>query len=120
MEIWNLEFEFLAEKFRPYMSLNFLSYVFIFSIAEIHSNFTPPNMLLKVFLKHNKLPRYFLKNYIKNFGTVKLAWIFTIEKLKTDDKSLITCTWSKLFLLQIQIPDCEFPSSFYSASNIVL
>jgi hypothetical protein len=24
-------------------------------------------------------------------GTVKLAWIFTIEKLKTDDKSLITC-----------------------------
>ncbi|MDR3291479.1 MAG: hypothetical protein LBT10_04940, partial [Methanobrevibacter sp.] len=42
----------------------------------------------------------------------------TIEKLKTDDKSLITCTWSKLFLLQIQIPDCEFPSSFYSAVKL--
>jgi hypothetical protein len=28
------------------------------------------------------------------YGTVKLAWIFTIEKLKTDDKSLITCVWA--------------------------
>jgi hypothetical protein len=30
------------------------------------------------------------KNYHSNMGTVKLAWIFTIEKLKTDDKSLMT------------------------------
>jgi hypothetical protein len=28
------------------------------------------------------------------FGTVKLAWIFTIEKLKTDDKSLMTSIWA--------------------------
>jgi len=27
-------------------------------------------------------------------GTVKSAWIFTIEKLKTDDKSLMTCIWA--------------------------
>jgi hypothetical protein len=27
-------------------------------------------------------------------GTVKLAWIFTIEKLKTDYKSLMTCIWA--------------------------
>jgi hypothetical protein len=25
------------------------------------------------------------------YGTVKLAWIFTIEKLKIKDKSLMTC-----------------------------
>jgi hypothetical protein len=30
----------------------------------------------------------------KKIGTVKLVWIFTIEKLKTDDKSLITCVWA--------------------------
>jgi hypothetical protein len=47
------------------------------------------------------------------FGTVELAWIFfAIEKLKTYDKSLMTCIWSKLFLLQIQIPGFEFPSFF--------
>ncbi|MDR3291227.1 MAG: hypothetical protein LBT10_03660, partial [Methanobrevibacter sp.] len=40
------------------------------------------------------------------FGTVKLAWIFTIEKLKTCAKSLITCICTKFFLLKTQIPDC--------------
>jgi hypothetical protein len=62
-------------------------------------------------------------NYINNYccsvlskmGTVKLAWIFTIEKLKTCAKSLITCICTKFFLLKTQIPDCGFPSSFYSA-----
>jgi hypothetical protein len=31
------------------------------------------------------------KKTITFFGTVKSAWISTIEKLKTDDKSLMTC-----------------------------
>jgi molybdopterin synthase catalytic subunit len=30
----------------------------------------------------------------ERYGTVKLAWIFTIEKLKTNDKSLMICIWA--------------------------
>jgi hypothetical protein len=33
----------------------------------------------------------------RNKGTVKLTWIFTIEKSKTDAKSLMTCMWSNCF-----------------------
>ncbi|MDR3292365.1 MAG: hypothetical protein LBT10_09505 [Methanobrevibacter sp.] len=35
--------------------------------------------------------------------------------MKTDDKSLMTYIGAKCFSAKIQIPDREFPSSFYSA-----